>query len=211
MQTNLTEGNVLASNKCGEFKLLTYLGNRYWRVEFITTGYITKARKDHILEGVVRDPYHTHQRGVGYIGEGKYKSTGKIYNIWRAMIDRCYGERDKRHTYRDCYVDDRWHNLQVFGQWYDNNHFDGAELDKDILVEGNKCYGPDTCKMVSKKDNVEKAKARFADVLSPEGIKYTIYNITDFCKQHGLQQSNMTHVLKGRRPHHKGWRLNDGS
>lgn len=43
-------------------------------------------------------------------------------------------------------------------------------------------------------------------LLSPEGQLYTGSNVTAFCREHGLQQQNITGVLSGKRHSHKGWK-----
>jgi hypothetical protein len=54
-----------------------------------------------------------------------------------------------RPTYKGCTVDESWHNFQNFAAWYDKNFYeiDGErmELEKDILIKGNKVYSPETC------------------------------------------------------------------
>lgn len=47
----------------------------------------------------------------------------------------------------------------------------------------------------------------YPDVISPNGTVYTIEHLSNFAKEHGLQASNLSHVLSGRRAHHKGWKL----
>lgn len=48
----------------------------------------------------------------------------------------------------------------------------------------------------------------YPDILSPEGIIYSnISNVKQFCREHGLQDSNFLLLLKGRRKSHKGWKL----
>lgn len=44
-------------------------------------------------------------------------------------------------------------------------------------------------------------------VTSPEGKDFVIEHLSNFAKEHGLQASNLSHVLSGRRLHHKGWKL----
>lgn len=39
----------------------------------------------------------------------------------------------------------------------------------------------------------------------PDGREYVVTNLTAFCREHGLQASNMVHVATGRRTHTKGW------
>ncbi len=92
--------------------------------------------------------------GIGFVGDGPYKtridgSMTNAYIAWRDMIHRCYNPklREKYNTYNDCMVDDRWHNFQNFAKWFSSSKFSerGYHLDKDLLVRGNKTYGPDNC------------------------------------------------------------------
>lgn len=86
---------------------------------------------------------------IGYLGIGNNLaiSSNKIYVLWKSILQRCYSENKqlKTPTYIGCTVDERWHNFQVFAEWYNQNYIDGWYLDKDILFKGNKIYGPDTC------------------------------------------------------------------
>lgn len=95
--------------------------------------------------------------GIGTLGNGLYNSgSGKrgrhnpCYKVWSHMLGRCYNTKD--HAYPQyggagVYVDIRWHDFQNFAEFYygckyrENNY----KLDKDILVKGNKIYGPDFC------------------------------------------------------------------
>lgn len=116
-------------------------------------------------KGNVKNPYDREVFGVGYIGEGKYKSRGedgkhtKVYKTWRSMICRCYDpyEINKRPTYIDCYVCEEWHNFQNFAQWFYENVYncnnERMDLDKDILIKGNKIYSPETCVFVPERIN----------------------------------------------------------
>lgn len=74
----------------------------------------------------------------------------KFYYIWKDMLNRCYSEKSlsKHPTYRGCSVCDEWLSLSTFRVWFDVNYRDNTELDKDILVKGNKVYGPEACRFV---------------------------------------------------------------
>ena len=48
----------------------------------------------------------------------------------------------------ECFVVPEWRDVEVFGQWMETQHYDGMDLDKDILVPGNRTYGPATCAFV---------------------------------------------------------------
>ena len=115
--------------------------------------------------GKIKNLYDKSVYGVGYVGEGKYKSrvNGKItevYNTWCNMLKRCYDPYylNKCPTYIDCYVCKEWHNFQTFAKWFYKNYYEiegeRMELDKDILCKGNKIYSPDTCILVNNRINL---------------------------------------------------------
>jgi hypothetical protein len=96
-------------------------------------------------------------RNIGFLGYGKHITSrkNKAYILWTQIFSRCYSENThlNRPSYIGCSVDERWHNFQVFGEWFELNYINGYHLDKDILVKGNKIYGPDTCCFVPQKIN----------------------------------------------------------
>lgn len=105
-----------------------------------------------LVRGAVNNPNHKTIHGVGFLGQGKYISSIKgsdtaEYVVWSKMIARCYSsvQQDKQPSYKGCSVHHDWHNFQNFAEWFSNNYVKGYHLDKDILVKGNKVYGPETC------------------------------------------------------------------
>jgi hypothetical protein len=75
------------------------------------------------------------------------ESESKAYKKWVSMLERCYSQKfkNKKPTYKNCTACDEWLIFSNFKQWFENNYIDGYELDKDILVLGNKVYSPETC------------------------------------------------------------------
>lgn len=75
----------------------------------------------------------------------------KCYRVWSHALERTNpnGSWVKRHpAYHGCTLDSRWIFYQDFAEWYHHQNGideDGWHLDKDIIVPGNKVYGPDTC------------------------------------------------------------------
>ncbi len=69
------------------------------------------------------------------------------YSCWSRMLKRCYSSKyqSRNPTYAGCSVCGEWLIFSNFKNWYDINYRVEFELDKDILVEGNKVYSPDTC------------------------------------------------------------------
>ena len=67
------------------------------------------------------------------------------------MLARCYSAKFQEHcpTYTGCTVAEDWLKFSNFKDWMEKQQWEGKQLDKDILFEGNKVYGPDTCVFVS--------------------------------------------------------------
>ena len=73
------------------------------------------------------------------------------YRTWKDMIRRCYSTKyyDKRPTYEGCSVADEWLVFSKFKAWMETQDWEGNQLDKDILLQGNRIYSKDTCAFVS--------------------------------------------------------------
>ena len=65
------------------------------------------------------------------------------YAHWRAMLSRCYYYGIP--TYAGVTVCDEWLTFSNFKKWFDENYREGYVLDKDILIQGNRIYSPETC------------------------------------------------------------------
>ena len=94
--------------------------------------------------------------GVGFNSNPKsgYKSKDgnritKSYDAWKRMLQRCFDQKYKEDhpTYVGVTCVDEWKDFQGFASWWYSqpNHDKGFELDKDLLVDGNKVYSPETC------------------------------------------------------------------
>ena len=107
--------------------------------------------------------------GVGYLGDNLELKTSydgklcKIYQQWNSMIARCYSEKlqKRKPTYIDCYVSDDFKDYSKWREWYDNYQykFDGWQLDKDLLIKGNKVYSAPTCVFLPFEINVTLTKS----------------------------------------------------
>jgi hypothetical protein len=95
---------------------------------------------------------------TGYV-EGKQKrkqlSICPFYAKWKSMIERCYSVnyQNRYPTYKDCAVCDEWLFFSKFKAWMEQQDWKGKHLDKDLLLEGNKLYSPETCVFVDQKVN----------------------------------------------------------
>lgn len=151
-------GKICKSNSCGEFEIINYKDSKNVKVKFVGSNNIVNTTMSQIRTGQVKDNCtHNLIYGVG-IRDCEYRSGGKNereYQIWYSMLRRCYSEKAQNslHTYTDCYVHDRWLVYSNFKNDINNmigfNNLDW-ELDKDLLVKGNKLYSKETCCFVPK-------------------------------------------------------------
>lgn len=119
------------------------------------------AYKNNLARGELKNPYHPSLCGVGFMGVGRFSSwsDGKlcpVYSRWANMIKRCYGSPDRNKSYDDCSVRGDWHSLQEFGAWVTAQPLWGVErcdVDKDLLIMGNRVYSPDACLLVPARIN----------------------------------------------------------
>lgn len=80
--------------------------------------------------------------------------TCPIYSAWRGMQSRCKSPyQEKYPSYRGTNCVEDWKTFSKFHEWAVRNFSPDLELDKDILLSGNKTYGPDTCAFVPKHIN----------------------------------------------------------
>lgn len=93
--------------------------------------------------------------GVGVRDVETPTRTCPYYKMWMAMLQRCYDPalHLRSPTYVGCAVVPEWHHLSAFMRWMQQQDWQGKALDKDLLVPGNKVYGPDTCVFIPKQVN----------------------------------------------------------
>ena len=151
-------GKVFKSKSSGDFKVLKYNDRANVEIQFLKTGFEMVARLSHIRNGKVKDPYSPSVYGVGIVGT-KYPSRvngvqTKEHVLWSSMLERCYSDafKKKRPTYEGCKVSDKFKNYEYFYEWCNKqigfgNDGNGNpfQLDKDLLVKGNKVYSENTC------------------------------------------------------------------
>lgn len=77
------------------------------------------------------------------------------YVTWSSMIERCYSKKcqEKHPTYKGCSVASEWLTFSNFKAWMVRQDWKGNELDKDILIAGNKIYSSESCMFVSSQIN----------------------------------------------------------
>lgn len=119
--------------------------------------------------------------GQGIYRPGKYvaaidKQPTKEYRLWIGMLSRCAENgpiQKNQPAYIGCSVNQGFVHFQDFAEWCNNQigfGLPGWQLDKDILVPGNKVYGPDTCCFVPSAINSLMVKPQKSEL--PTGITF---------------------------------------
>ena len=143
--------------------------NKKYVVKFIATNSIQVVDSSNIKAKSVKDYMHRSVFGVGYMGKGKHSSykSGKVsreYKLWNHMLERCYGNRPKWHTYKNVSVCGRWHNFQNFCEdlpkiaGYDKWLTSGWVIDKDL--SGGLLYSLENCVFLSPSDSSKEMNSR---------------------------------------------------
>ncbi len=155
------EGLIFSTNNSGNCVVVNYTNYDDVTVKFVETGYETKTRMDNLKLGKVKDYLHPSIYGKGILGEGFKQSDSQSYSfqLWKNMLKRCYSEVSfkKSPSYEQCLTSETFNHYQQFKTWCNNQigfGNEGWELDKDILIKGNKIYSEDTCCFVPKEINL---------------------------------------------------------
>jgi len=95
---------------------------------------------------------------IGY-ADGKQKQklvwVCPYYRVWHNMLQRCYSSKyqEKYPTYKGCSVSEEWLTFSNFKSWMECQVWEGMQLDKDILFDGNKVYSAEACVFVTNRVN----------------------------------------------------------
>lgn len=105
----------------------------------------------------------------------------KAYSVWQGMINRCSKEEltKKQLSYKGVSCCEEWKSFENFYSWLKSQEnydkwMSGCKwnLDKDIIVKGNKVYSPETCCLVPNYVNVLFTKSSATRGNLPIGVHY---------------------------------------
>ena len=155
-------GMIIKSKFYGDVEIIEYENCHNITVRFLNTGYVKIFKSSHLDCGLIKDNSVPSVMGVGIVGD-KYKASlnGKLlqeYDVWTSMLTRCYGEnwKSRNPTYKDCVASENFKRYEYFYEWCQKQvgfSCKGFELDKDLLVKGNKTYCEDLCVFLPKQIN----------------------------------------------------------
>ena len=154
IKSSIGTDTVYQSKNSGCFTITSYLDSYNIGIKFINTSFEMFTHLGCIKNGRVKDPYSPSVYSIGIVGT-KYPSTingvlTKEYDPWQNMLRRCYSDKyqKKQPTYEGCEVSDNFKSYEYFYDWCNSQVGFGNkdwQLDKDLLVKGNKVYSEYSC------------------------------------------------------------------
>lgn len=181
-------GKTYTSNNYGEYIVEDEVSCDKVKVRFLNTNHSQHINKQQILTGAVRD-YSVqsvrksksnniiHNVGDKGLDKSLIEENFKIYQVWCSMLQRCYSPTNDyvKRNYKDCEVSDYFKFFPQFLDWWKMKS-DGIsvdlQLDKDILVKGNRLYSETTCTLVPRDINMLLIKRNKARGKYPIGVTY---------------------------------------
>lgn len=191
-------GEVRKNNKGTKMKIIVYRRRDDIDVQFLDeNGYIATHKTYFGFKlGQIKNPYDKTIYNIGCIGVGDHqiwdndiKRNSPVYDIWSAMIERCYVNKKKYPAYCGIVtICDEWLIFQNFAKWYDENKYEcegRLHVDKDILHPGNKVYSPENCILLPQRINELFSVCSRGKSGLPQGIKKckTGYS-AQYCKKY---------------------------
>lgn len=195
----MNTGVIYKTKNCGDIVVVKYNNASSVEVRFLDTGFERVASSSNIKNGTVKDQTMPIVHGIGYIGVGEHKAHNgrkgtREYKRWTSILERCYSDRHHKTypSYIGCTVCEEWHNFQNFAQWFKGNFVEGYDIDKDILVQGNKTYSPETCVFAPKSVNRMLSVRVDKTNLLPTGVAMTADKMRFVAKCN--DGSNLRHI-----------------
>ena len=178
------EGKVFQTKFNGDVVVLQYENSKNVKVKFLDTGNIVTTSASHLNAGLIKDKQRPSVCGVGIcdILCSRGGESTKEYVHWAEMLNRCYSKARKRtaRSYSSCEVSETFKYLSKFSKWcneqigfnFKDDKGKPFQLDKDILIKGNKIYSEETCAFVPQEVNLLFVKREKSRGDCPIGVRF---------------------------------------
>ena len=147
-------------------KLVYYLNKNCVVVEFNETHNLVQKSYTAFKRNEIYDPLRETKHG-GILGYASYSTIYKdIYTVWTSLLARAYTHESGGKSYSDTSLSKDWLYFPNFLNWYLSQcnytqdiitilvqNSEELQLDKDILIKGNREYSSTACCLVPKQIN----------------------------------------------------------
>ena len=144
---------------------------KQYRIRFLDSGYTTTATAPQIISNPPKNRLSPSVFNVGILGYAHRSDDVKMFDAWRAIIARCYNEKNpsyKTYGAKGVTICERWKRFDYFLEdiknlpGYNKEMIDAGKLvlDKDIIDRSKLIYSPDSCCFVSRSENTKESATR---------------------------------------------------
>lgn len=224
-------GAIRSSNNCGDYKVLgksskVISGRNTYGIEFLDTGMIKSVTTCQMNSGEVSDPLKKTVYGIGFMGDGDYKTSDKGKSLkegtmWFNIMQRCYDPKyhETCPSYITTTICSRWENYQNFCEdlpliegydlWKQDSFRYHLDKDKKQIDVDNKVYSLETCCFITNSENtiLSNVSTSSYQAIDPTGKKYFFTNQREFAELHDMTRKGISSVISGAQKSHRGWRF----
>lgn len=176
LNPSIRDGDKFTNQQGSEFCVKKYTSAAKIVIEFMSpVRYSVNTNMGNIKKGHVHNKYLPTVAGVGIIGDFKVDVKSKLYNTWVHMLKRVYTPRTKLEVvnYGDCSVQNEWLNIENFAEWFNIQNLENNwEIDKDLLIKGNRVYSESSCIFLPREVNAFLTNRRNHRGAYPVGVTY---------------------------------------
>lgn len=134
--------------------------------------------------------YYVSDQGHLYVRHSEgFKQRPVRLNMFGYPIAKIHGQNVRVHRLVAEMFIPNPHQLETV------DHINGDKTDNRVV----------NLQWLSREDNVKKSLMREYTLVSPDGVVHTFVGMAEFCRANGLTQANVSKVIMGERPSHKGW------
>lgn len=150
-------GSIWSTRDGSSLEVIELLKNQNVKIRFIApVEYEDIVQYGNILSGSISNKFKPSVCDRGFLGEYPVDVKSKLYTSWSGMLKRVYNSVTEvaKLNYGNCEVDEKWFYIGNYADWFNKQIVqDKWQLDKDLLVPGNKIYCEQCCVFLPKEIN----------------------------------------------------------
>lgn len=157
MNPKIKVGSTWTTRDGSMIEVLELLKNQEVVIRFLApVRYEDVVLYGNILSGSIANKFKPSVCEKGFLGKYPVDVKSKLYTSWSGMLNRVYNSTTDtaKANYGDCKVAEKWFYIGNYAEWFNKQVVeDNWQLDKDLLLPGNKVYCEDYCIFLPKEIN----------------------------------------------------------
>lgn len=157
MNPKIKPGSVWPTKDGSSLEVIELMKNQEVKIRFLEpVEYEDFVSYGNILSGSIANKFKPSVCDKGFLGKYPVDIKSKLYTSWSGMLNRVYNSVTDlaKINYGDCEVDDKWFYIGNYAEWFNKQVVkDKWQLDKDLIVPGNRVYCKDRCVFLPREIN----------------------------------------------------------